>query len=148
MLPRMAEVVLRARIRAPQEQVWQALSHHEGFPEFSVLKKVTLEREGSPDRDGVGAVRVMCAPGLCVTEEVVSWDPPRAYDYRLLRGAPIRDHRGRVEVSRDGDATDVKWTISFRPVIPGTGWLVSQALQRGLGGLLRGLTRRLERGRS
>jgi len=141
----MASIVLRARIRAPQEQVWQALSHHEGFPEFSVLDKVTLKREGSPDRDGVGAVRVMCAPGLCVEEEVTSWDPPHGYEYRLLRGAPIRDHRGRVEVTGNGEATDVEWTVSFRPVVPGTGWLVGKLLQRGLGGLLRGLTRRLER---
>src|SRR5678809_543160 len=99
MLPRMETVTLQARIRAPRDQVFQALSDHEGFPAFSALRRVTLRREGSPDRNGTGAIRVMYAPGLRIEEEVVSWDPPAGYEYRLLRGAPIRDHRGRISVT-------------------------------------------------
>jgi len=146
MLGAMVSIRLRAHIRAPLEQVWWTLSHHEGFADFSALRAVRLRREGTPDPDGLGAIRVMHGPGLRIEEEVVSWDPPHAYEYRLLRGAPIRDHRGRVSVSGDEQASDVEWNISFRPVVPGTGWLLRAALERAIGSMLGAMTRQLERG--
>ncbi len=140
----MTTLRLSKRIDAPRDTVWSAVTHHEGMPTWSPLKSVTLSKEGAPDRDGVGAVRVMRGPGMRIDEEVVGWDPPNAYDYTLLRGAPIRDHRGRVELRDAGGATDVEWTIEFRPLIPGTGWLIRAALGRAIGGMLRRLKRNLE----
>ena len=140
----MEKVVLQASIRAPREQVFATLADHEGFPSFSPLRRVTLRREGSPDRNGLGAVRVMTGPGMRIEEEVISWDPPNGYQYRLLRGAPIRDHRGEITVKDSGGASQVQWTVQFRPVIPGTGWLVRMALERALGGMLRSMRRKLE----
>lgn len=128
----MVEIQARVRMAAPPETVWPHITDHEGMSAWMPLKSVTLSQEGSPDRDGVGARRVMRAVGPVIVEEVVAWDPPASYEYTLLRGAPIRDHRGRVELSAAGDGTEVVWSVRFRPRIPGTGWLLGAVLRRAL----------------
>jgi uncharacterized protein YndB with AHSA1/START domain len=140
----MTQLDISTHIRAPRDSVWAAITDHEGMVGWAPLRSVTLAREGSPDRNGVGAVRRMHGPGVTIEEEVVAWDPPYAYDYRLLRGAPIRKHRGRIELSQQGEATEVRWRIEFRPVIPGTGWLLRLVLGQSLGSMLARLKRKLE----
>ncbi len=137
-------VVARTRIAAPRERVWQHITDHEGMSSWSPFREVTLVREGTPDRCGFGAVRRMQGMGPALEEEVVGWDPPARYDYRLRRGAPIRRHSGCVLLREQGTATEVEWIIRFRPLIPGTGALVRAALQRGIAGMLAQLKQRLE----
>ncbi len=126
----MVEIEARVRIAAPLETVWARLTDHEGMSTWMPLRSVTLSQEGHPDRDGLGARRVMRAVGPPLVEEVVAWDPPTSYEYTLLHGAPIRDHRGRVELSPAGDGTNVVWSIRFRPRVPGTGWLIGAVLKK------------------
>lgn len=132
----MVQIRAQVRIAATPEEVWPRITDHEGMPSWMPLRSVTLEREGAPDRDGIGARRVMRAAGPPIVEEVVAWDPPQSYEYTLVRGAPIRDHLGRVELVSRGDDTEVTWSVRFQPRIPGTGWLIGKllgaALQRSL----------------
>jgi uncharacterized protein YndB with AHSA1/START domain len=142
----MNEITARVRIAAPIDDVWAKLSHHEAMPDWSPLSRVTLEREGNPDRDGLGAVRVMKAPGPAprIKEEVTLWEPPSYYEYVLTAGAPIRDHLGRVELAESDGQTSVTWHIQFRPLVPGTGWLIARMLDRAINGMLRRARRQLE----
>jgi len=137
-------IVARTRIAAPRERVWQHLTDHEGMAAWSPFRKVTLARSGSPERNGFGAVRRMQGPGLDLEEEVVGWQPPARYDYRLRRGAPIRHHAGCVLLREDGAVTEVEWIIRFRPLVPGTGAIVRAALKRGISDMLERLKRKLE----
>ncbi len=140
----MARTVARTVIAAPPESVWSVLTHHEGMPAWSPLRRVVLEAEGAPDRDGVGAIRAMHAAGPVIKEKVVAWDPPRSYDYTLIAGAPIRDHVGRVELTPVPGGTGVTWTVDFRPRVPGTGGAIAALLGRALQGMLDRLRDRLE----
>ncbi len=128
----MARTIARTVIAASPEDIWSVLTHHEGMPAWSPLKRVELEAEGTPDRDGIGAVRAMHGPGPVIREKVVTWDPPRSYEYTMLAGAPIRDHHGRVELTPTPEGTGITWTVTFRPIVPGTGWLISRVLGRAL----------------
>lgn len=142
----MTHIVARARLAAPPEDVWPLITDHEGMVGWSALRSVTLKQEGTPDRDGLGAIRVMRAPGVPpIEEQVVAWDPPASYEYTLLRGAPIRNHRGRVELVRVPGGTEVTWTVRFDPTVPGTGLLIGTALQRALQSMLDALARRIDR---
>ena len=140
----MTEIHAETLIRAPREAVWAFLTHHEGLPGWSPLKRVDLDPPGSPNRDGLGAVRHMRGAGPTIVEEVVAWDPPNSYAYTLRRGAPIRDHRGQVALEDDGDGIRVTWDISFRPLVPGTGWLLRAVLGRAISGMLSEAKKQLE----
>jgi uncharacterized protein YndB with AHSA1/START domain len=125
----------------PIERVFRRYTDHAGWTAWAGLGRVWRERDGSPERDGVGCVRAFSlSPGL--REEVTRFDPPRRMEYRVTRGAaPIADHHGEVLFAPEGQGTRVTWRVTFRARIPGTGW----ALERGLGLLFRAILARLAR---
>ncbi len=112
------------------EHVWNALADHVSMGAWWPQKNVSLIKEGAPDRNGTGAVRRMCGLGAVLEEEVVSWNEGAGYDYRLRKGAPIRDHFGSIRVLPRGNATLVQWRIEFRPLLPGTGAITQWILRR------------------
>jgi uncharacterized protein YndB with AHSA1/START domain len=126
-------------IAAPREAVWERLADHEGMPAWMPVREVVRRRPGSPDPNGVGAVRTVRLRGMVVEEEVTGFEPPERLRYRLTEGAPIRDHRGEVTLHASGDRCRVEWRIEFRPLIPGTGWLVARVLRREIARGLEGL---------
>jgi hypothetical protein len=79
-----------------------------------------------------------------VVEEVVEWDPPHRYVYVLLRGAPIRNHRGEVRVEDAAGGTRATWRIEFEPVIPLSGLVLKPVMTRMARSLLQGAARYAE----
>ncbi len=128
---------------ASAEVLWKALSEHETMTDWWPLKKVSLIREGEGDRNGVGAVRRMEGLGPALEEEVVAWYPGRGYDYKLIKGAPMKDHFGTVRILPVGEANMVQWRIQFRSTIPGGGaitqWILRKLIEYVLGNLKRNL---------
>ena len=123
---------------ASAQRVWEVLTDHESMSRwFPPVKKVTLDPPGREERNGLGAVRHIQAAGPTVVEEVVEWDAPRRYVYVLLRGAPIRDHRGEVSVVETDEGARATWKIQFRPLIPLTGVVLRPFMARLAGELLR-----------
>lgn len=142
--PKLPYVNARVHIDAPPDVVWRAITDHARMPEWTPIRACVVIRPGSPDPNGLGAVRQLRAPGTSIEEEVVLWDPPRRFDYCLRRGAPLRDHRGHVFLTPDAGGTQVQWTARFRPLVPATGAALRAFLQRGFDGALRKLKRRIE----
>ena len=52
------------------------------------MRKSVLEREGDPAPNGVGAIRVLSSVGPPLREEVIAYQPPTRFSYKLLSGAP------------------------------------------------------------
>jgi uncharacterized protein YndB with AHSA1/START domain len=112
----------------PLERVFRRYTDHAGWSEWTGFGRVWLEKEGSPDRDGVGAVRAFAsAPGL--REEVTAFEPPARMEYRISRGGfPLTGHRGEVTFTKQGAATRVTWRVSFESRVPGLGAVMEVAL--------------------
>ena len=72
---------------APIERVFDAISDHEAMTNWPGVSLSCLIREGT-QRNGQGAIREIFARGLKVVEELVCWDPPVRYDYKILKGSP------------------------------------------------------------
>ncbi|MBV1860297.1 MAG: SRPBCC family protein [Nannocystaceae bacterium] len=127
---------------ASAERMWEVLTEHECMPRwFPAIRKVTLDPPGQTERNGLGAVRHVKALGPLVVEEVVEWDAPHRYAYVLLRGAPIRDHRGEVSVLETPQGARATWSIRFRPMIPLSGLVLRPVMNRLARNLLRGAAR-------
>jgi uncharacterized protein YndB with AHSA1/START domain len=128
----MQQIELTSRIPAPPERVFEVLSDHEGMVRWTDAREVVLRHPGDPAPNGVGAIRVIRSRGIAIEEEILSYDPPKRIEYRLTAGAPIRDHHGEILLEPDGDGTRVVWRVRFRPLIPGTGWLLRPLIERML----------------
>ena len=87
----------------------------------------------------VGASRVVRSRGIAIEEEVIAFEPPRRMVYRLVAGAPIRNHQGEVRFSPSATGTLVEWTVRFDPLIPFTGALVARVIRAGLQDFLKRL---------
>ena len=99
----MATFALRRNIAAPDELVFDVLTDHRGYARLTPLRSSTLEREGDPAPNGVGAIRVLALAGPPIREEVTEYQPPSRFAYKMLSGAPIRESHGhRRSVARRG----------------------------------------------
>jgi catechol 2,3-dioxygenase-like lactoylglutathione lyase family enzyme/uncharacterized protein YndB with AHSA1/START domain len=125
-IPYIQEEVL---ISAPAEKIWDAVTDHARMGEWSGLAS-ELVTPGKTDRNGVGALRKVRVLGSTVEEEVVEFVPNRRLVYRLLRGAPLRNHHGTVLLIPEGSATRVRWAVQFESVIPGSGHVIAMVLGR------------------
>jgi uncharacterized protein YndB with AHSA1/START domain len=131
----------------PIEAVFRRYTDHPGWTDWAGLGRVRLVRDGTPDRNGLGAVRAFSAsPGL--REEVTLFDPPHRMDYRIVQGAyPLTDHHGEVLFAPEGTGTRVTWSVTFRSKLPLLGWPIKGGLtllfRKILGGLARDLDGRL-----
>jgi carbon monoxide dehydrogenase subunit G len=106
---------------APPAAVWQRVSTYEDTPSWiDGVKSVTLEpseRTGQP-RNGVGAFRVVTFRPRFWTparEEIVHFDPPRAFHYVVRAGMPaLTAHLGKVIVDDLGNGRSrLRWEVDF-----------------------------------
>jgi hypothetical protein len=119
-----------ATTSAPVEVVWPLIARADRWSDWSFLTRTTLERDGSPDPDGVGAVRRFSRLRIGSREEVVAWDPPHHLAYRILSGFPVRDYLADVTLTPEGSGTRIEWSGSFDPKWPGSGPVLDAVLPR------------------
>lgn len=133
--PSMPYAVAETHVDAAPQAVWERISDIAGMESWSRLPV----RIQTPGPVGVGTSRRLRMFGSWVTEEIVAWDPPRGYAYRLSGGAPLSDHHGEIIIKADGHGSRVRWAVRFRSRLPLAGPLIAAALQRRIGRALTGL---------
>lgn len=141
------EFTLTRTTTAPIETVFDALTNHRGIADHVwAVRRSTLDREGTPAPNGVGAVRRIEAVGPAIVEEIIDYQRPTRYAYKMLSGAPVRDHVGTVELHETGAGTQVSWHLRSTPKISGLDPLLSPVLKRFIGELLKGAIKAAESG--
>jgi catechol 2,3-dioxygenase-like lactoylglutathione lyase family enzyme/uncharacterized protein YndB with AHSA1/START domain len=124
-------------INAPAEAAWAVISDHEGMAAWTPFKSVRRIADGAPERDGRGSQRVLSTPFGGIVEQVVHYEPPRLYRYRVIKGSPFVCHQGEIRLNSCGQRTELTWTIRFRPKVPGTGRLLAAGCSRVLDHIMR-----------
>jgi hypothetical protein len=109
---------------APTTLVWSLIAEVERWKEWSFLTRSYLLRPGSPDPDGVGALRRLAVGPFGSSEEVVAFVPPSHFAYVARKGMPARHYRADVHLEAEGDGTRITWRGALEPIVPGTGPLV------------------------
>lgn len=141
----MASFTLEREVAAPPETVFDVLTDHRGYAAITPMRRSELEREGVPAPNGVGAIRVLRSVGPPLREEVIGFDRPGRFSYRLLSGAPVRDHVGTVELTPSGAGTRVVYAVRTMPTVPVVGGLVVAVVRTAIGQLLNGVAAESER---
>ena len=133
------EFTLTRTTTAPIETVFDSLTDHRAIADYVwAVRRSTLDREGVPAPNGVGAIRRIEAVGPPIVEEIIDYQRPTRYAYKMLSGAPVRDHVGTVVLREAGSGTEVSWHLRSTPKIPGLDWLLLPLLKKVIGELLKG----------
>lgn len=141
----MASFTLFREVKASPETVFDVLTDHRRYAEMTRLRKSVLEREGEPAPNGVGAIRALIAVGPPIREEVVAYERPSRFSYKVLSGLPVRDHLGTVLLEPSGDGTRVTYALRAIPTVPLAGAVVMSVLKRAVTELLNGVVTEAER---
>ena len=111
--------VATAVVEAPVSRVWDTLSDHEGMSAWGPIT-VTLEKPGAPERNGVGAVRRITAPGPApaIVEEITAFEPQQRMGYKALSGVPFRNYGGEITLTATEQGTRIEWALSIDERVP------------------------------
>ena len=134
--PAMRSIELEAEISAPRDKVWELYTDHEAWPRWAGVKEVVVRSQGDPPPNGLGTARVVRAGGLAIEEETVCWDPPKRLGYRIVAGAPLKNHEAEVLLEPTPTGTKLRYKARFDPRIPLTGALVESITRRSIRDLL------------
>ncbi|MDT5211701.1 MAG: hypothetical protein QOF67_4116 [Mycobacterium sp.] len=112
-------VTSQKTVAAPIETVWDKLSDHVGMSEWGPVT-VTLDKLGTPDPNGVGAIRRIASrgPGPDIVEEVVTFEAPNLFRYKALSGTPFPGYSGEVRLTPAGSGTHINYTVSTTASFP------------------------------
>jgi len=141
----MASFTYERQVAASPETVFAVLTEHHLYAEITPMRKSVLEREGEPPPNGVGAIRVLTSAGPPLREEVIAYEPPHRFSYKLLSGAPVRDHVGTVELTPREGGTHVVYAVRTTPTLPLVGVAVVAVVKQGIKALLNGIVNESER---
>lgn len=132
--------------RADRETVWDVLTDYPGYAKFTPARKVVVEKEGSPQPNGVGTERAIHAVGPPVRERIVVFEPPERFAYVLFKGAPLRNHRGDVTLTEaPGGGTHIHYAIHTEPAVPVVGHLATRIVKQAVKGIFNGVIKESER---
>jgi hypothetical protein len=133
------------QVAAPPEVVFDVLTDHRRYTEITPLRKAELEREGEPTPNGLGAIRVLSAlPGPPMREEVIAYERPTRFSYKILSGLPVRDHVGTVELRAAGNDTELVYAVKTTPTIPLSGPVFMAILKKAIRDLISGVAKESE----
>ena len=141
----MASFTYVRQVAAPPEIVFDVLTDHRRYTEITPLRRAELEREGEPEPDGVGAIRVLGVVGPPMREEVLAYERPSRFSYTLLSGLPVRDHVGTVELEPKDGGTEVTYAVKTTPTIPLAGPVFMTGLKKAIRDLIGGVAKESER---
>ena len=120
------------KILAPRDVVWDVMTDHQRYGRWGSARTMTMEQTGSPDPNGVGAVRAFHAGPVKVREKVLEYERPTRMAYTVFSGMPVRDHRSEMRLDEDDGVTVLTWTSTFRPRIPLTGGALSRLMRNAV----------------
>jgi uncharacterized protein YndB with AHSA1/START domain len=141
----MASFTFVREVAAPPETLFEVFLDHRGYADLTRLRRSELEREGEPAPNGVGAIRVLRSVGPPLREEVLTYEEPTRFSYKLLSGLPVRDHVGTVELTAENGSTKVTYAVRMMPTVPIVGAAVVAGVKLGVKQLLDGVSAEAER---
>jgi uncharacterized protein YndB with AHSA1/START domain len=114
------QVTSETTVAVPIETVWDALSDHVGMGRWAPGLTVTMDKVGTTDPNGVGAIRRIASAGPApdIVEEIVTSEPPHVLGYKALSGVPFPGYSGEVRLSEAGAGTRITYTLASSASFP------------------------------
>ncbi len=141
----MIDFTVERTVQAPIETVFAKLTDHRAYASMTWLRHSTLEREGSPAPNGVGAIRVLSVAGPPLRDEITAYEPPDHFAYKLISGPlPVRSYTGDVRLAEAGGATRIAYHVTVTPR-PRLQPILRPVMKRAIGQIVKGIAEAAER---
>ncbi|HVT42095.1 MAG TPA: SRPBCC family protein [Acidimicrobiales bacterium] len=140
----MAEQVIERQVTTSggPEAVYALLADGSTWPGWSPIDSFELIEPGDGTPEGLGAVRLFVTGRHRSRERVVERRPGESFAYVLEKGLALRGYRAVVTLRpAEGGGATISWRSTFRPKVPGTGWVYRRELGRFIGEMVDGLAR-------
>ncbi|HKJ36817.1 MAG TPA: SRPBCC family protein [Solirubrobacterales bacterium] len=142
----MIEFTLSRAIGAPPPVAFETITDHEAYPEFTPIRRAAIERPGGGAANGTGAIRALHLLGPPIREEVLEYEAPTRFRYRVLSGVPVlRSQVGTVSLEGDGPGCVMRYEIEAEPRLPLSGRAIELGMKAAIGRLMRGVAEEAER---
>lgn len=144
----MIEFTLQRTIDAPAGIVFETITDHEAYPEFTPIRRAVIERPGDGAPNGIGAIRALHLVGATIREEVLDYEPGLLLRYRVLSGIPaLRSQVGTVSLEPEGSGGRcvMRYAIEAEPLVPLSGGPLGLVIKAALGRVVSGVAGEAER---
>jgi len=124
------EVRISEQVRAPLDTVFAFFADHHQFVSLFGARCTVIRTADGAEPNGVGSIRRIGPGPLSFDEEIVVFERASRIDYMIVRGGPLKHHRGTIRFKAVPDGTAVDYVIRFDSRVPGLGGLLVKGLQR------------------
>ncbi len=113
------QIIIEQLFNAPVETIFSILTDHEEFGKIINAKMKRVIDSGEENKNAQGSVRrISLLPGISFEESVVTFEANQLMEYRVSKGSPIKNHRGRMDFREDQGKTRLTYHIEFEPKLP------------------------------
>ncbi|MEM7183169.1 MAG: SRPBCC family protein [Spirochaetota bacterium] len=126
----MYTVRVEKTLNAEIDKVFAGLADHENYSRFPGVFHSELLKEGSIERNGVGARRKLVLGLGILEEDIVAFEQPSLMGYQITSSFPfvVNHVKGEITLKRQGKATQVTWISTFEFPTPVVGELLENVL--------------------
>ena len=125
----MKQFTIHRTIAASAEKAWPFAVDFQRSPGPGV--EITVEVAGTGP-DGMGTERTITIGSVTVRERLESVGPGMRFTYRILSGAPMKQHRATVTFTPNGTSTEARWDVVLLPKVPGMGWILAMVTRKAI----------------
>ena len=135
----MQQIEIIQTFNKPLEKVFTDLSDHATFGRILGVNIQRIKDSKDTDRNGLGCVRsIKSYPVPPFEETIVAFEPNKFIAYEISKGSPIKNHRGELYFSGEGENSKLVYTIRFEPKVNVPMWgillkgLIEKPIRKGL----------------
>lgn len=119
-----------AHTPAPPSAVYPMIRDVARWAEWQSIKSIDAEDPQARAGDLVGTVWVVRNHGATTRLQITELVPDRRLGYLSLTESIFRDYRAAFDLAPGAaGGTDIRWHATFRPRVPGTGWILERYMR-------------------
>ncbi|AXK85420.1 SRPBCC family protein [Nocardia farcinica] len=124
----MPRSTVEAVIPAPRQAVYTFFVNRDGINPFLPGVQFTLKKPGTDSPSGVGAQYTVGRGSIGFVEETTTLVPNERFEYKIVKGVPVKRHVGIVTFADAEGGTRVTYTMESEPSLP----VPAKVLEAGL----------------
>ncbi|MCD1649310.1 SRPBCC family protein [Marinobacter adhaerens] len=129
------------------DTVFEAIADHASYDRFPGVSRSVLIEEGKDEKNGTGALRVIGAGRLELTERITRFERPNRMHYRIENSSPfaVQHTKGEIVLTPEGEETRVTWISEGAVHVPLLGRIMDRMAERSFSKAFSSLLKSIEK---
>lgn len=129
------------------DTVFEAIADHARYDRFPGVGRSVLIEEGNDEKNGTGALRVIGAGRLELTERITRFERPNRMHYHIEKSSPfvVQHTKGEIVLMPEGEQTRVIWISEGAVQAPLLGRMMDRMAERSFSKAFSSLLKSIEK---